>query len=149
MDSTNNPSQRPLDADLLRELFTSGPFDESVNTALAPYYAEDVVFSDPIQTVRGREAFLAMNRRLIRRARSIRFVARHVAQQGDEIFITWTMTFKPRLPAPALVIEGVTHVTLRGGRVWRHTDYWDLLGSVMGSLPLLGTVYRAIVQRLG
>lgn len=140
---------RPLDADRLRELFAAGPFDESVNAALAPHYAEDVVFTDPIQTVRGRDAFLAMNRRLIRRARSIRFDARHVAQRGDEVFITWTMTMEPRLPAPTLVVEGVTHVTLRDGLVWRHTDYWDLLGSVMGSVPLVGAAYRAVVRLAG
>jgi len=142
-------TRRPLDADTLRDLFASGPFDESTNAALAPYYAEDVVFTDPIQTVRGRGPFLAMNSRLIRRARRIRFEARAVAQQGDEVFITWTMTMEPRLPAPTLTIEGVTHATLRDGLVWRHTDYWDLAGSVMGGVPLVGSLYRAAVRMVG
>jgi ketosteroid isomerase-like protein len=140
---------RPLDADALRELFAGAPFDESVNEALAPYYAEDVVFTDPIQTVRGRTAFLAMNRRLVRRARSIRFDARSIAQRGDDIFITWTMTMTPRPIGPTLVIDGVTHVTLRDGLVWRHTDYWDLLGSMMDAVPFAGSVYRAVVRLAG
>ena len=146
---TMTDSHRPLDANTLRDLFAAGPFDESTNAALAPYYAEDVVFTDPIQTVRGRAAFLAMNSRLIRRARRIRFVAHTAAQQGDEVFITWTMTMEPRLPAPTLTIEGVTHVTLRDGLVWRHTDYWDLAGSAMGAIPLVGSLYRAVVRLVG
>lgn len=139
----------PLDAERFRELFADGPFDASVNDRLGPYYAEDVVFTDPIQTVRGRDQFFAMNLRLIGRARSIRFDVRHLAQRGDEIMAVWTMTMSPKPFGPTVTIDGVTHVTLRDGLVWRHTDYWDLLGSVMSAIPLVGAVYRAIVRQLG
>jgi len=144
-----NDHDAPLTAARLRELFTSGPFDDATVDRLVPWYADDVVFTDPIQTVRGRDAFVEMNRRLIRRAREIRFEARAMAQEGDEVFITWTMVMRAKLPSPPLRIDGVTHCTLRDGRVATHRDYWDLLGSMMGVIPLAGPVYRAAVALLG
>jgi hypothetical protein len=54
-----------------------------------------------------------------------------------------------RGPAPAMTIDGVTHCTLRDGRITQHRDYWDLLGATMNAIPLAGTVYRALVAKLG
>lgn len=142
-------SDAPLTAERLRELFASGPFDDATVERLLPYYADDVVFTDPIQTVRGKAAFAEMNRRLIRRAKEIRFEAHDVAQQGDVVFITWTMVMTMKLPAPPMRIEGVTHCTLRDGKVAAHRDYWDLLGSTMDMIPLAGPVYRAAVALMG
>jgi limonene-1,2-epoxide hydrolase len=139
----------PLTAARLRELFASGPFDEAAIEALVPYYTDDVVFTDPIQTVYGRDAFVAMNRRLLSRAREIRFTVNDMAQEGDQVFLTWTMVMRAKLPSPALRVAGVTHCTLRDGRVSRHRDYWDLLGSVMESVPFAGAVYKSAVALLG
>ena len=138
-----------LTIDRFCELFASGPFDETTISRLDPYYAADVVFTDPLQTVRGRSAFMAMNRRLISRARSIRFDVVDRAQDGDQLFVTWVMVMRPKLPAPTLRIEGVTHCILRDGLVAVHRDYWDLLGSVMDTIPIVGGLYRRAVARLG
>ena len=139
----------PLTAARFRELFASGPFDEATVLRLVPYYTDDVVFTDPIQTVRGLDAFIAMNRRLLSRAKEIRFEVRDMAESGDQIFVTWVMTMRAKLPAPVIRVEGVTHVTLRDGKVAVHKDYWDLLGSVMDTIPIVGTIYRAIVGLFG
>jgi len=58
-----------LDAETFRALFTAAPLDAAAIDRVAPYYTEDVVFIDPIQTVRGRDAFLEMNKRLIARSK--------------------------------------------------------------------------------
>jgi limonene-1,2-epoxide hydrolase len=142
-------SPEALTAERLRDLFASGPFDDATLERLVPRYTDDVVFIDPIQTVRGRDAFVAMNRRLMARARELRFDVRDMAHEGDQIFLTWVMTMTPKPFGPTLRIEGVTHCTLRDGKVAVHRDYWDLLGSVMETVPLAGTVYKAAVALLG
>ncbi len=146
MSQTPTPA---LDVHRLRELFASGPLTEEALGALAPYYADDVVFTDPIQTVRGRDAFLDMNRRLLRRAKELRFDVQAEAQSGDEIFLTWIMYMTPRGLGPELRIAGVTHCTLRDGQVAVQRDYWDLLGSFMEMIPLAGAVYKAAVRLIG
>lgn len=139
----------PLTAERFRSLFAAVPFDEAAVDRVAPFYADDVVFIDPLQTVRGREDFLAMNKRLLRRAREVRFEVGTVTAEGDHIFATWTMHLTMKAPAPAMRVEGITHCTLRDGRVTLHRDYWDLLGSTMDAIPLAGRVYRAIVAKFG
>lgn len=145
---TDDP-RAALTAAKLRDLFASGPFTDETLAGLVPWYCDDVVFRDPIQTVRGRDAFVAMNQRLMSRARWLRFDVHQMADAGDQLFLTWTMEMQPKLPAPLLRVEGVTHCTLRDGRIAEHTDYWDLLGSVMGSVPVVGGVYRAAVRLIG
>lgn len=139
----------PLDAETFRALFTATPLDAAAIDRVAPYYTEDVVFIDPIQTVRGRDAFLEMNKRLIARSKEIRFDVHEVTLAGDHLFATWTMHLRMKGPAPAMRVEGVTHCVLREGRVARHRDYWDLLGSTMASIPLAGVAYKALVAKLG
>jgi ketosteroid isomerase-like protein len=139
----------PITPEIFRALFSAQPFDAAAIDRVAPYYADDVVFIDPIQTVRGREEFLEMNKRLIRRAKSLRFDVHTLTGDDASLFATWTMHLAMRGPAPTMTIDGVTHCTLRDGRITQHRDYWDLLGAAMNTIPLAGPVYRALVAKLG
>jgi limonene-1,2-epoxide hydrolase len=118
---------------------------------LASIYSDDVVFSDPIQTVRGRDEVLEMNRRLLDRARELRFEVHTAAETADTILLTWTITFVPkrRLPVKPLVIDGASELKLENGLVAGHYDYWDLLGAVMDAFPGLGALYRRVVRLFG
>jgi ketosteroid isomerase-like protein len=144
----SDPSLPPLTAERLASLFASGPFTTAVFDSLVPYYAEDVAFTDPIQSLRGRDAFVAMNHKLIARVKELRFEMRGLAQEGDQIFLAWLMVVRPKV-GPEVRIEGVTQCTLRDGKVAVHRDYWDLVGSLMEMIPLAGTVYKAAVRLLG
>ncbi len=139
----------PLTAERIRAIFTEGPFDESSLDRAAPYYADDVVFTDPIQTLRGRDTFLSMNKRLIKRVKQIRFDMHALASTEECIFMTWTMHVALATPATEMHIDGVTHLALRDGRVVRQRDYWDLVGSMMDAIPVAGGVYKALVAKLG
>ena len=119
---------------------------ESADT-LAPFYAPDVVFTDPMQTLRGLDPFLEMNRRYLRRARAFEMRFLDVVEDHDLLLATWTMTFALR-GGPTMVVEGATRLRFHDGRVVEHRDYWDLLGSLAAMVPGLGRVYRAVVSRL-
>lgn len=138
----------PLTADRLSEIFASGPFTREVFDSLVPYYADDMVFTDPIQTVRGRDAFVELNHRLIGRVKYLRFEMSGMAQEGDQIFLAWVMIIGPRL-GPEMRIDGVTHCTLRNGKIAVHRDHWDLVGSLVATIPVAGAVYKAAVRLLG
>jgi hypothetical protein len=55
----------------------------------------------------------------------------------------------PRPFGPEIHIDGVTHCTLRDGKVVVHRDHWDLVGSLMGTIPVVGSIYKAMVRLLG
>lgn len=134
-----------LVADVFRRAHALTPADWDV---VGEMYAPDMEFSDPIQTFRGRERFLEMNRHLMRKLEVFRFD--DVRAAGDEpyFFVSWAMTMK--LPwMPAMRTRGVTEIESVDGVIVRHVDHWDLLGTMMGGFPIAGALYRRIVRVLG
>lgn len=132
---------------LLSALATFRDDGEGAIAKLVPIYDEQVRFQDPLQSLVGREAFLEMNRRLLARSKELTFDVKESAVAGDQIFATWHMRMVPRV-GPTLVVDGVTHARVAGGLVVEHRDYWDLLGSVLDSFPIVAPIYKTLVAKL-
>ncbi len=139
----------PLTPEHIRAIFSTQPFDEACVDRVAPYYADDAVFVDPIQTLHGRDAFVAMNKRLLARVRELRFDVHALAADDGNVFLAWTMHVTMKSPAKSMSVEGVTHCVLRNGQIVSHRDHWDLVGSIVGAIPVVGPAYRSIVAKLG
>jgi limonene-1,2-epoxide hydrolase len=101
---------------------------------LAPLYDPAMVFRDPIQRIRGREEFLAMNRRLLRRMRRLHWEIAAVHGTDEEVFVEWRMVCALRL-GPAFDVCGVTRARARGGLIVDHRDYWDLGEMLASAVP--------------
>lgn len=139
-----------LDAEIARGLFDAMTADEPADFSLIEtYYHPDVRFQDPIQQVQGREAFVEMSEKLVRRCRELRARVNDAAQTGDVIFLQWTMEMRFG-PSPLSIIEGATRLRLdEDGRVIEHRDYFDLWGDTLGSMPGIGPLYRRFVELMG
>ena len=101
---------------------------------LARLYDDAMVFRDPIQEVRGLEAFVEMNRRLLGRMRGLTWDVVSVHGDEHEAVLEWTMTGVLRL-GPQLQVSGVTRVRARGGLIVDHRDYWDLGEMFASAVP--------------
>ncbi len=115
---------------------------------LAPLYDPNVVFRDPLQTIHGRDAFLAMNRRIMGRARRLSFEVTDAVGREGTLFLAWKMMYEPHV-GPTLSFEGATHARVRKGRIVEQRDHWDMLSTVAASLPLVRHVYAALAPHLG
>jgi hypothetical protein len=148
MDATFTSSAQEL-GERLRDVYISfGGDGEEALTQLASLYAREMVFRDPLQRLNGRDAFIAMNRRIMNRARHLSFDVKDVLAGGDSLFLAWTMTYEP-YRGPTLVFEGATHAHLRGGVIVEQRDYWDLLSSLAESIPVVRRLYAALAPKLG
>ncbi len=132
-----------------RDLFAAvSPQRKDVLDALRPLYAEDVVFQDPMQKIRGIEAFIETNRKLMSRSSELRFDVSEPIGTDEEFFLTWTMTFRAKI-GPTVETDGVTHVRSENGRIVFHRDHWDLANLAASALPggpaLLRTALRPFV----
>lgn len=126
---------------------TRASLDEALPDLLA-HYADDVLFRDPIQTLRGREAFARMNRSLAERSRDFRFELHDAAGQGPVAFLRWTMHFTPKLGFE-MHVEGVSYLRANAeGLVEEHVDYWDLPTFFASALPGGAAVLRALLRPL-
>lgn len=132
-------------AEILRSISITDP--EPTLRALARIYHPDAVFIDPLQTLRGCNEIMAMNQRLMARARELTFDVQHTAEGDGTIFLSWVMYYATRR-GPRLRIEGTTLMLLEDGLVTDHVDYWDLLSSVVGTIPGVRALYRRVTALL-
>jgi hypothetical protein len=112
-----------------------------------PYYAEDVVFKDSIQEIRGLDEFKAMCARLTSRCKQLEMNLPRVVKRHSCVFIEWEMTmmFK-RFPSSTLY--GTTRLELdESGRIRSQRDYYDLWGDIFDNIPWFAGPYRRFMRR--
>ncbi|WP_437775138.1 nuclear transport factor 2 family protein [Sorangium sp. So ce1097] len=140
--------QSRVTAEAIKNVFAAFERSEAeVLALLAELYHPEVEFRDPIQEVRGRDAFIEANRRLIRRAQRICFVVHDVVESGDRIVATWRFSLLTRV-GPELQAEAMSYMALRDGLIVRHRDYWDPAGAVLVKIPGVSALYRKLLGTL-
>jgi hypothetical protein len=110
------------------------PDDPSSVESLRAVYDDDVSFEDPIQKVRGVDAFIALNHRLLGRSKELVFTVEAATGNDEQIFLAWSMHCVPKL-GPKIKVDGATHIRARAGKVIRHRDYWDLGELFASAIP--------------
>ena len=125
--------------------------DNTCTEKLYEVYTEDIVFSDPLHKVKGREALGRYFSTMYENVEQCHFTY-HVRQlQDQQAFVTWTMTFiHPRLAGgKPIEVEGCSALIFAGdGRVQRHRDYFDAGAMLYEQLPLMGSAIRWLKKRL-
>lgn len=114
-------------------------------------YHKDVVFEDSAHRLQGRQALQSYFDSLYTNVRRCDFDIKEQQQSGDSGFLTWSMSLEhPKLQkGKTVVVNGVSHLKFKDGRVIYHRDYFDLGEMLYENLPLLGSVIKTIKQRLG
>lgn len=116
-------------------------------SGILPYYAEDILFRDSVQELRGKAEFKAMTERLAARSGSLAMEIRHAAREGNVIFLEWVMTLSfDKYPESS--VYGASRVTLdASGRIAEQRDYYDLWGDIFDNIPRFGPAYRRFMRR--
>lgn len=116
---------------------------------LVRLWTEDVVFRDPFNDVRGREASLAVYRHMYETTDDPRFDVLDVAVSDAGAFLKWRMTFRPKGKPETWTIEGMSELAFaEDGRVSAHVDYWDAAGQLYEKVAGLGLLMRWLKRRL-
>ncbi|MEO7112494.1 MAG: nuclear transport factor 2 family protein [Polyangiaceae bacterium] len=132
----------------IRELLENlRPGDATSVENLRAVYDTDVSFEDPIQKVRGVEEFIALNHRLLDRAKELVFTVESAAGTDEQLFLTWKMRCVPKL-GPSINVDGATHLRAKSGRVVYHRDYWDLGEMFASAIPGGHTALRFLLKPL-
>lgn len=114
---------------------------------LMALYEDGFTFEDPMQMLRGRDAFERLNRRMLAMARDVSITVKELVEGDDAFFATWTMRVTPRFGLP-LTFEGTSHVRVHNGRIVYHRDYFDVLGGLASVIPVLPRLVRSAIGRL-
>ena len=113
------------------------------------HYHPDVRFQDAIQVVHGKDAVIEMLLRFPQRVAELSCTVHAAAQNGNVIFVEWSMDMRARKSLPVMTNHGTSKLRLDDdGLVIEHRDYFDLWGDMLDAFPRVSRVYRGIVKHM-
>lgn len=129
-------------------------FYESLNTLgpkaldqMADLFAEDIHYISPVEERKSLTEIRGGYERLFKQYPHVRFEDIALRGDDDQFEGTMTMVLRPRV-GPAFTVQMANVFRGQGGKVVYQRDYWDLLGSIMDVIPLVGPVYKRVVQMI-
>jgi hypothetical protein len=144
-------TQSTFDFALFKTLAESLTVDSTCQ--LAQRYSIDATFTDPFQTVRGRESVAQVYQSMFEHLENPRFTQVRLLTapvvNDKEVVVGWNFEFAMGPGKPRQSIPGVSLLTLNPqGLIDRHVDYWDA-SLLFEALPLVGRIVRWLRQRIG
>ncbi len=122
---------------------------QSLETDLAPLFANKVFFKDPFNAVTGKQATLAIFKHMFKTVSYPKFTVTSAAVDGDIGLLHWQFNFVLKSNQSQQQIEGMSRIRFDSqGLVSEHIDYWDAGEQVYSKVPLLGWSIRQINKRL-
>ena len=118
---------------------------------MGDYYADDALFKDPFNDVRGLPAIRRIFSHMFRQVAVPRFIVTARMAGADGATLIWEFHFRARfgLREEAHLIRGASHLRFAAdGKVNFHRDYWDAAEELYGKMPLLGSLTRALARKL-
>jgi limonene-1,2-epoxide hydrolase len=114
------------------------------------FYAEDIVFEDPLGKITGLKNIKDYYRNLYKNVTSIRFDFESVVTQGDEQVGIWTMHLKASglNGGNEVVVKGNSFVRYKNGKAVYHRDYFDMGEFIYDHIPVLKQILGFIKQKL-
>lgn len=116
---------------------------------LGEHYADDALFRDPFNEVRGRAAIVHIFTHMFTQVEMPRFqvLERIVDDDAGKAVLVWDFLF--RRNGSEQRIHGSSLLRFdRAGRIAEHCDYWDAAGELYAKLPLIGPLMRWLRRRL-
>jgi len=103
-----------------------------------------------VHSVQGRDAIAEYFQTMAADLEECRFQVSNTLAQDDRVVITWQMSFRHAKlnGGETVVVDGTSHLLLRGGQVACHRDYYDLGQMIYEQIPGLGWVIRWLRRRL-
>ena len=115
------------------------------------FYAEDVVFEDPLGKITGLKDLKKYYAGLYKNVISIRFEFSSVIRQGDEEVGIWVMYLKAKSlnGGEEIALKGNSHVRYNAeGKAIYHRDYFDMGEFIYEHVPVLGSIIRVVKGKL-
>lgn len=134
---------------VIRDAFNG--LDRETMHLLDDFYAEDVVFEDPLGRIEGRDGLKAYYAGLYENVGAIAFEFTDEVVQGDTHVAFWTMTMTAKRlnRGRPVVLDG--NSVIRFGdtdQVVYHRDYFDLGAMVYEHVPVFGFAVKKLKSRL-
>jgi esterase/lipase superfamily enzyme len=115
---------------------------------LGQFYADDIVFKDPVHELRGLVILEDYFTSLCADLQDCRFEYLDQVVSENSAYLKWIMHFRhPRLGDEMIDVRGVSHLRW-DEKIEFHEDFYDMGAMLYERLPVLGNVTRWLRLRL-
>src|SRR6056297_2115609 len=114
---------------------------------ILPYYADDILFRDSIQEIRGIDEFRRMTERLAGRSQELHMKVVRAVMRDDTVFIEWEMTISYKKNPRSVLYESIRLSLDEEGRIKEQRDYYDLWGDIFDNIPFFAKSYRKFMRK--
>lgn len=154
-----NPAENPgrsVEQSLIHDFISLyQKLDKSNLTLLDGLYHPQVVFTDPLHTIEGRDALKQYFAGMYENLLSIQFDIHRVVNDEQQACIEWTMKYahKKLKGGREMSVQGMSWLTFtkapRGGiSIVHHRDYFDAGQMLYEQLPVMGGAIRLLKNRM-
>ncbi len=135
-------NQTEVRSKLIRDTFNE--FNKNTMPLLDAFYDKDLVFEDPIMSIKGLDALKKYYLGMYENVNNIKFDIHEEVVQGDTHVIYWKMHLAAKRlngGKPILVL-GTSNIKFGGpeGKVVYHRDYFDMGEFIYEQVPVLKSV---------
>ncbi len=123
---------------------------DNVSQVVDDFYHEDIEFSDPVETIKGREGIKKYYGNMYKNVKEIKFDFSETITQGDTVVGVWVMTLKTDAlnGGEAFQVDGNSVIRFRDGKVIYHRDYFDMGAFIYERIPVVGWMVRKMKSKL-
>lgn len=135
-------SAMPSTLEAFKVLFNR--LDKGNLNKLPAVYSEDIHFQDPLGAVEGLDALTHYLAGAYANVISCQFVFEEAVVQDSSATIPWTMHLRHKRirGGREIQVAGISHVSVKSGRIVYHRDYFDAGQLLYENLPVIGGVIR-------
>ena len=114
-------------------------------------YSEDVIFQDPFSKVEGIDELIEYFTGAYANVISCQFEFGEPVINGRSVCIPWIMRLRhKRIRGGHQVnVDGISQLSIHGGKVTSHRDYFDVGQLLYENLPVIGKAIRWIRSQAG
>ncbi len=112
---------------------------------LKQVYSDDIVFQDPLHTVKGMSALTDYFANLYANVDSINFDIQQICATSEQASVFWKMTYSHSKlnRANPIQVDGMSHLIF-SDKITSHRDYFDLGQMLYEQIPVLGKVISMV-----
>jgi limonene-1,2-epoxide hydrolase len=114
-------------------------------------YSDDVTFQDPFSKVEGIDELTEYFSGAYEKVISCKFDFSDPVINGPDVCIPWIMRLRHKRirNGHQVNVDGISQLTIHGGKVTHHRDYFDVGQLLYENLPVLGKAIRWIRNQAG
>lgn len=118
----------------------------NIRNILLDIYTDDVLFIDPVKTLRGLEELTEYFENLYKSVNKCHFTIEKYRPNGVCHSLQWVMHLEHAKISRnrEIIIEGASFIEFKDNKVCYHRDYYDLGALVYEHIPVLGPIISKV-----